>query len=144
MTDNNEFAESKIFSQADLTYFEEGIQKEIDVLRKDLASVQARLAQREGQLAKIRQLRASNGSPSDSLDDRLNRRIGEIFVEAGEPMRLMNILNSYHQASDDTITRQELFEYLSKNKGILYEVVGERGGARWKLIERSEEREDPT
>ena len=135
---NTEYAEARIFSQVELKYIEDRIQMEVDALKKEWDHVQARLTQQQDMLAKIRKLRASNGSPSDSIADQLNGLVPNILSNASEGMRLLNILNKCHDQMTTEISRDDLFDYLKKNKGILYEVTGERGGAKWILMKRDE------
>lgn len=140
MTSNNtEYAEARIFSQVELKYIEDRIQAEVDGLKKEWDHIQARMTQQQDMLAKIRKLRTSNGSPSDSIADQLNGLVQDILGNASEGMRLLNILNKCHDRMTTEISRNDLFDYLKKNKGILYEVIGQRGGAKWILMNRDEQ-----
>jgi len=128
-----------IFDDADLDHFASIIQKEISEFDKQIKDLTARREERRARLSKINTYRFGIRNSSGSVENDLRDTVIIIFREAREPLAKREIGERYEKIKHVPIDPDTLFEFLKENQGELFEVVGERGGAKWILTENGDD-----
>lgn len=135
---DKDFVEMRLFNNGDLTYFESAIQREITDLLSKIEKLNADLIQRRETLSKIQKLKHGSGNAPKSEQDELAGIIFDILMELREPLSLKQILQRYKELKGKEPDREELFACLQRHRGTIFEIIGQRGGAKWSLIEKSD------
>jgi hypothetical protein len=127
------------FSRPMLKLIRSTLEKRISELTQESDKINAELRLHRETLNNILMISDSIGTTEE---DELDVILQSILAGRTEGLKLHTIITEYIEITKTPITREYLLRHLQKRKGILYEVIGERGGAKWKLIEHDNNSEE--
>jgi hypothetical protein len=127
-----QYAESQLLNKAELAYLEDTLQAEYDRLEKQAGELNSELRKIAETLRKIKKLRNGSGGVLSSIDSSDLKRTLEVILSTG-PLATRQIITQYFSLTGKEIERDKVFECLKQNQGKIFEVIGERAKAKWKL-----------
>lgn len=137
MSEQNE-NQSINFSKPTLKIIRSSLEERIAELTQESDKINAELRLHKEALDNIKTISDSIGTTEE---DKLDLVLERILADHTEGLSLRTIMRQHLSMTRTAITRDYLIKYLQKRKGIVYEITGERGGAKWKLIEKDDDSE---
>lgn len=124
---------SQLFNKAELAHLEDTLQKQYDELEKEVDKLAADLRRIEEMIKKVKMLKNGSGGPLSNIDTNdMKQTLTAILADGALPVR--EIRKRYFSLTGIDIERDNIFECLKENQGKIFEVVGERAKAAWRLI----------